>query len=423
MTFSISRVRHTGARMAAPLLALALAASLAACTGSGPHRAGTSDGSYASWTGAMQDSTQVRAGTPAPAVEVFNDQSIRQVVRLSLGGDRIRVKVSNLFGKAPVTFSGVQVAPSTGGAGIDAARSRVVQFAGQPSVTLAAGEERLSDPVALPVQALGDVAVTMYFAQPTTVTTLHTLGRQTAYIAQGQQLAAANLVADKAAQRQSYYGLTAVQVASSDAPRVVVAFGDSITDGYNATVDGAKRYPNQLDERLKASGAARTSVVNAGISGNRWLRDVTGPNGNGRFERDVLRVPGVTHTIILLGINDLRSAFRAPAEAASADNLKGAISTAVQKAKAQNIKVLLGTILPCKGEAFCPASVDAQRQLLNTWIRSNPDVDGVVDFDKVTHNPADPAAILPAYNSGDHLHPNDAGYQAMAEAVDLAKLR
>ena len=406
----------------APVLIAALAAGLAGCAGNAPNNPSGSR-YYASWTGAMQDSTQVRAGTAAPAVQVFNDQSIRQVVRLSLGGDAIRIKLSNLFGTTPVTFSGVQVAPSTGGAGIDAASSRVVQFGGQPTVTLAPGEERMSDAIAMPVKALSDVAVTMYFAQPTTVTTLHTLGRQTAYIGAGQQLAAAQLQGDKAGQRLSYYGLTAVEATSAAPTRVVVAFGDSITDGYNATVDAAKRYPNQLDDRLKAAGATRTAVVNAGISGNRWLRDVTGPNGNGRFERDVLAVPGVTHTIILLGINDLRSAYRSAAEPASADELIAAMTAATGKAKAQGIKVLLGTILPCKGEAFCPASVDAQRQIVNTWIRGNKVADGVVDFDKVTHNPADPAAILPAYNSGDHLHPNDAGYKAMAEAVDLAALR
>ncbi len=371
----------------------------------------------------MQDSTQVRAGTPAPAAQVFNDQSIRQVVRLSVGGERIRIKVSNLFGTTPVTFSGVQVAKSVGGSGIDAASSQAVQFGGQASVTLAAGEERMSDAVAMPVAPLADIAVTMYFAAPSTVTTLHTLGRQTAYIAQGQQLAAATLASDKVNQRQSYYGLTAVEVASADPARVVVAFGDSITDGFNATVDGAKRYPNQLDDRLKAAGQPRTSVVNAGISGNRWLRDVTGPHGNGRFERDVLNVPGVTHTIMLLGINDLRSGFRAPAEAVTPDELAAAMTAAAKKAQAKGIKVYLGTILPCKGEAFCPASVDAQRQVLNTWIRNNKTVDGVIDFDQVTRNPADHASLLPAFNSGDHLHPNDAGYKAMAEAIDLATLK
>ncbi|MDB5937826.1 MAG: hypothetical protein JWP77_190, partial [Polaromonas sp.] len=173
----------------------------------------------------------------------------------------------------------------------------------------------------------------------------------------------------------------------------------------------------------KAAGLTRTSVVNSGIAGNRWLVDIFGPNANSRFDRDVLNVAGVTHTIILLGVNDFRNSFRFPAQAVTTDQVITSMATAVGKSKAKGLKVLLGTIMPCKGEAFCPASVDADRQVVNTWIRNNRNVDGVVDFDRVMQNPADPAAINPAYDSGDRLHPNDAGYGAMAAAIDLAKLQ
>lgn len=401
--------------------ATALAVGLLGCGGGDDNEARESR-YYASWTGSMLDATMARASAPPPVPQVFNDQSIRQVLRLSLGGDAVQLKVSNLFGKTPISFSGVQVAKSTGGSSIDVSSNRVVTFSGQPTITVAAGAELLSDPIALPFAPLANMAVTMYFASPTTVATVHALGRQTAYIGAGQQLAAASIPAAVTEQRQSYYGLTAVEASSAEKTRIVVTFGDSITDGFNSTVDAAKRYPNQLDDRLKAAGSTRTGVVNAGISGNRWIRDITGPNGNGRFERDVLNVPGVTHTIILLGVNDIRNSFRFPEESVTTDQLIASMAAAASKAKAKGIKVLLGTILPCKGETYCPASVDAQREVLNAWIRNNKDVDGIVDFDRATYNPADPAAMNPVYDSGDHLHPNDAGYGAMAAAIDLAKL-
>jgi lysophospholipase L1-like esterase len=370
----------------------------------------------------MQDATQVRPGPTPPVAAVFNNQTVRHVLRLSLGGDTFRIRVSNLFGKTPLTFSGVHVAKSTGGSNIDVGSSAAVTFSKQPAATLAPGAELLSDPIKLSVPSLSNIAVSMYFASPTEVATVHSLGRQTAYIGAGNQLSAAAIPTTAAEQRQSYYGLTAVEASSTEKSKIVVTFGDSITDGFNSTVDAAKRYPNQLDDRLKAAGANRTSVVNAGISGNRWIKDITGPNGNSRFERDVLNVAGVTHTIILLGVNDIRNSFRFPAEAVTTDQLITSMATAVGKAKAKGVKVLVGTILPCKGEAYCPESVDAQRQIINTWIRNNRDVD-VVDFDRAIQNPTDPAAMNPIYDSGDHLHPNDAGYGAMAAAIDLAKLQ
>jgi lysophospholipase L1-like esterase len=385
---------------------------------------GTQSSYYASWVAPMQDATQARAGTtPPPAAQVLENQTIRHVLRLSLSGNTIRIKVSNLFGKAPLTFSGVRIAKSTGQSNIDVSTDRPVTFNGQPSATLAAGAELLSDPVSLPVTALSNIAVTMYFSSPAVLTTVHALGRQTAYIGTGNQLSAPSIPAAVVDQRQSYYGLTAVEASSTEKTNVVVAFGDSITDGFNSTVDAAKRYPDQLDNRLKAANSQRIGVVNAGISGNRWLNDITGPSGNSRFDRDVLNVAGVTHTIILLGVNDIRNTFRFPAEAVTAEQVIASMATAISKSKAKGVKVLVGTILPCKGEAFCPESVDAQRQVINTWIRNNRDIDGLVDFDRAMQNPADPTAMNPAYDSGDHLHPNDVGYGVMANTVDLAKLQ
>lgn len=319
----------------------------------------------------------------------------------------------------------MRLARSTGQSNIDTTTDRAVTFGnGQGSVTVAAGAETLSDPVALPVTPLSTVAVSLYFASPTSMPTVHALGRQTTYIGAGNQLSAASIPAATADQRQSYYGVSVVETSSVEPASVVVTFGDSITDGFNSTVDATKRYPNQLDDRLKAAGLTRVGVVNQGISGNRWLNEVSGPSGNSRFDRDVLGVSGVTHTIILLGINDIGfSEAAAPTQAVTADQIIASMDAAVSKAKARSIKVLLGTLLPYKGAAYYSAAGEAKRQAVNAWIRNNRNIDGVIDFDRVMQSATDPLAMNPAYDSGDHLHPNDAGYGAMAAAIDLARLQ
>lgn len=378
---------------------------------------------YASWTAALQDATATLPGGTAPAAPSFENQTIRQVVRLSLGGDTLRIKVSNLFGKAAVTYSGVRVARSNGGSTIETGSDRAVTFGGQGSVSLAPGAQSFSDPVALPVAALSHIAVSLYFAGPASMPTMHTSARQTAYVAAGNQSSAPSIAAVGADRRDSYFGLGAVETASADSTKVVVAFGDSMTDGFGSAMDADRRYPNLLDDRLKAAGLTRTGVVNAGIGGNRWVHDFAGPRGNSRFDRDVLGVSGATHALILMGINDIGFAVDpAPSQEVSAQQIIDSIATAVARSRASGVQVLLGTLLPYKGAGYFSQAGETKRQTVNAWIRGNPDA-AVVDFDLVMRNPADPAALNPAYDSGDHLHPNDAGYAAMAGAVDLARLQ
>lgn len=404
------------ARTAACFLIAGLSA-LAGCSGeAGDRRA------YAAWTGALSDAAELIPGFPPPMVETFRDQTVRQVMRVSLGGDRFRIRVSNRFGKQPVTFAGVHAARSTGRSGIEAGSSQAVTFGGQGAVTLQPGAEAQSDELTLALPALGDMAVSLYFAEPTPMPTVHGLALQTAYVGAGNQLTAAALPSAAADQRQAYYGVSLIENLSSEPTRVVVAFGDSITDGFASTVDAARRYPNQLDDRLKAAGRARTGVVNQGIGGNRWLNDMIGPSGSGRFERDVLDVPGATHALVFMGINDIGFAAFVPQQEVSADQISGAIGGAVAKAKLRGLKVLLGTLPPYKGAGYYSAAGEAKRQAVNAWIRSNRDVDGVIDFDRVLQDGGDPQLLKPAYDSGDHLHPNDAGYAAMAGAVDLGLL-
>jgi len=371
----------------------------------------------------MVDATASLPGTAPQAAQSFGNQTVRQVVRLSLGGDTLRLKISNLFGRSPMTFSGIRVARSTTASGIDVATDRAVTFNGQAAVTLAAGAELYSDPVALAVGPLTNIAVSMYFAAPTSIPTVHPVARQTAFIGAGNQLSAST-VQGTPDPFSAYFALTAVETSSLELTKVVVAFGDSTTDGLASTLDAARRFPNLLDDRLKAAGFARTGVVNAGISGNRWVNDFAGPNGSSRFDRDVLDRPGVTHAIILMGLNDIGFMVDpAPTQEVTAQDIIAATNAAVNKAKARGLKVLLGTLPPYRGAGYFSEPGERERQAVNAWIRANTVVDAVVDFEQVLRNPADPSSLNPAYDSGDHLHPNDAGYAAMAAAVDLARLQ
>ena len=401
----------------------ALTGALAGCGGGSDSRPESIF--YAAWTGSMLDVTTARPNGIPGTAKIFENQTVRHVLRVSLGGDTLKVKVSNLFGKAPITFSGVRVAKSTGTSTIDVGSDREVLFGGKGAITLEPGAELLSDPVGLNLEPLTNIAVSMYFDKPTTVATVHALGVQNAYVSAGNVLSAASITAPVAGTWQSYWGLTAVETSSVTKTNVVVTFGDSITDGFRSTVDGLKRYPDQLDARLKSAGMTRTGVVNAGISGNRWLNLGSGPSGDSRFERDVVNVTGVTHTIILLGINDIGNTIpaREPTQVVTVEGLTSSMATAIAKAKAKGIKVFVGTILPFKGAAYYSDSGESMRQAVNAWIRSNKVIDGVIDFDKLMQNPADPASLNPAFDADDRLHPNDAGYAAMAAAIDLSKLQ
>lgn len=380
---------------------------------------------FASWTGALLDVTTSRPSAVPGTALMFNNQTVRHVLRSSLGGDSVKIKLSNLFGKSAITFTSVRIAKSLSKSTIDVSTDKQVLFEGKEFLTLAPGKEMLSDPVALQVTPLTDLAVSIYYASPTTVATVHALGMQNAFVSGGNVLSESSIVQPIEGTWQSYWGLTAVEVSSTEKTNVVVTFGDSITDGFGSTIDGNKRYPNLLDLRLKAAGESRTSVVNAGISGNRWLNLGSGPSGNSRFERDVLNVSGVTHTVILLGINDIATSIpaREPTQSVTVEELTFSLEMAISKAKAKGIKVLVGTLLPYKGSANYSDGGEAMRVAVNLWIRNNKFIDGVLDFDKIMQNPIDSNSMNPLYDSGDYLHPNDAGYAAMAAAIDLTKLK
>jgi lysophospholipase L1-like esterase len=377
--------------------------------------------SYASWAASPQDYGELLPfpGAPVPMPQELNDQSLRQIVRLSAGGERLRVRLSNLFNAEPVRFDAVGLARSTGGSGIDPASHVALTFGGASAVTLAAGEERWSDFVSFAADAEASVAVTLYAAAAAPIATVHSLGQQTAYVAAGNAVSAEPFPAmEEAAPRLSYYWLSGIDAESASARRVIVTFGDSITDGFGSTVDANRRYPNLLSQQL-TGGDAAFSVVNAGISGNRVLRDVIGPAGESRFERDALGQTAVSDVVILLGINDIGFSGFAPEQVASAEQITDGLSTLVAAANADDRRVFLGTLLPFQGTMapYYSDEGEAKRQAVNAWIRANTDIAGVIDFDEVMGDAQNPLAMPAAYDSGDHLHPNDQGYEVMADAV------
>ena len=395
---------------------------LAACGGGGggggsPNPPSTPPVFRASWTLAQQDLTEGLPGQPHIPPTIVADTTIRQVARLSMGGDALRVRLSNRFGTAPATFTSVRVARSTGGASIDAASDRAVTFGGSTMVSIPPGAEVTSDSVSLAPAALADIAVSIYIAPPTPLVTGHKSTTVTSLSGPGNTVSTAAMGGTTST---NLYWLAGIDVAVAEPVNVVVAFGDSLTDGSQSTPGAHASYPEQLAARVSAS---RIAVVNAGIGGNRWLQDNPGPAGITRFDHDVLEVPGVTHAIVQLGINDFQTARDFGLPPVTADALIAAAGQAISRARARNVKVLLGTLLPYKGARLFNAEDEAQRQAYNAWVRGNRDAAAIVDFDAALRDPGDPQSLAAQYSSPDHIHPNDAGYAAMAALVDVNTLR
>jgi lysophospholipase L1-like esterase len=388
------------------------------------------------WVGSWAASQQVPEPANALAGEDLRDATVRQIVHLSVGGASLRVHLSNAFGTAPLRFTAVHVArpvAPTGAAAsavIDPATDRAVTFAGSGEVIVPAGAEFISDPVALPVAALSDLAISFHLEEPPVQETGHPGSRATSYVVHGDQVAAADLVGAKKVDH--WYQLAGVDVAGPGA--AVVALGDSITDGHGATTNGNDRWTDVLAGRLEAAPATGATgvvgVLNQGIGGNHLLTDGLGPNVLARFDRDVLAQAGVRDLIVLEGVNDLGGLTRqgevGDAEhAALVARILGAYAQIVERAHAAGIWVIGATITPYTGSDYYhpgPKS-EADRQAINRWIRTPGHFDAVVDFDQVARDPAHPERLLPAYDSGDHLHPSPAGYRAMAEAISLSQLR
>ena len=375
------------------------------------------------WLGTWGASPQL-AGVPLSV----SGATIREFAHLSLGGDHLRLRLSNAYGAQPLSIGATHLALRAGGVAIDPASDRTVTFHGQAAVSIPAGGQEVSDPIDLTVPDLADVAISLYLPDTVALSTEHSLGVATTYLSQpGDYTATTSFTA--AGTTQSVYLAADVEVAAPARAQAIVALGDSITDGYASTVDANHRWPNLLAARLVASKGLRpTSVVDEGISGNRVLHDFIGTNALARLDRDVLVKSGARYVIVLEGINDIGipGAFGLTSEEVGAEDIIAGHQQIIRRARALGLTIYGATLTPFEGTAFpgyFTAAGEDKRQAVNAWIRGSGAYDGVIDFDAATRDPGHHARLLPAYDSGDHLHPNDAGYQAMANSVDLRLFR
>jgi lysophospholipase L1-like esterase len=379
------------------------------------------DHGQARWVGTWGASPQQPAtlfGT-APS---FSNQTVREIVRISLGGSRFRVRLTNEYGTQPLVIGAAHIAISAGGSAIRGGTDRALTFSGHSSITVPVGAPVLSDPVDLRAENLEHLAVSIYLPQTTGPATWHLEGKETAYVVLGDATSTISL--GSATTSTARFFLAGIEAGSSERKHAIVTFGDSITDGTQSTVDADHRWPDRLAERL-ATRDADTGVVNEGISGNRILHDNAGPNALSRFDRDVLSTPGLRFVTVLLGINDIGFGGFIPTEAVSADDIIAGHRQMIARAHSLGIRIYGATLTPFDnaGAPYFSAAHEAQRQAVNSWIRTSGEYDAVIDFDKVVRDPNNPTKILPAFDSGDHLHPNDAGYKAMADSIDLRLFR
>ena len=380
----------------------------------------------ATWAASPQPRNAPPAGSAAPATPpvgaTFNDETVRMVVRTSIAGKRIRLRLSNVHGANALRVGATRVALRSKDSEIVAGSSREVMFNGKAAVTIPAGSTMISDALDFDAGKLADVAISLYLPSDTGSPTMHGTGLHTTYVVKGDQTNAASLA--DARTSNSWYFLAGLDVMAPADAMAIVAFGDSITDGATSTPNTDHSWPSLLAKRLQASEAtSKIAIVNQGISGNRLLRDGTGSNALARFDRDVLAQPGVKWVTLMEGINDIGQGTRAGAPAENAvtlDELIGAQKQFIERAHSAGLKVVGATLTPYEGAAYYSEAGEKIRAALNQWIRTSGAYDAVVDFDAVIRDPEHPLQFKAGYNIMDHLHPNDAGYEAMASAVDLS---
>lgn len=385
-----------------------------------------SDDWVAAWTASPQPLWT--GASPPPRVPArLSDQTVRQVARLSLGGSRVRVVLSNQYGKTPLVIGAAQLGLNARGASLVPGSGRALKFGGRAAVSVPAGASVRSDPVDLAPAPLSRIAVSLYFPQPTTPATFHWEALQTAFVVKGNRVAAERLLTRHTLRARVF--LSRIEVENPAARGAVVAFGDSITDGSATTPDRDRRWTDGLAERLAPRGVA---VLNAGIAGARLLGDGMGSRTADRFARDALEPPGVKSVVVLLGINDIGwpGTSLAPHEApVTAEALIAGYRELIIQARRQRVRIVGGTLLPFEGalsgtpqRGYYSARKEAVRQAVNRWIRTSGEFDAVVDFDALLRDPQHPTRLKREYDCGDHLHPNDRGHAALARGLEPALL-
>ena len=364
---------------------------------------------------------------PAPAEgAAFSNHTLRMIPRVSLGGSRLRVRISNACGSRPLSIGAATVGLRRAGPALVPGSNRRLTFGGEPRATIAAGALIVSDPVELAVAPLSDLAVSVHLPQelPASFGITGRYARQTNYVSPPGDFAG-DEVMPVGRLTDDWYFVCGVDVVAPPSTGAIVALGDSLTDANISTHDGHHSWPSQLARRLAARPGGRPmAVMNQGLGGNRILHDIRGDSGLRRFDRDVLAQPGVTHVIIMLGTNDLRNRWRKPEEEVTAPQMVAGLQQFAVRGRASGITVIAATLTPFENETFLPGAWtperEAIRQAVNDWLRKTDVFDAIVDFDRALRDPGHPTRMLPIYDCGDHLHQSDLGYRAMGDAIDLA---
>ncbi len=380
------------------------------------------------WVGSWAASQQIPEPGNSLAPGDLHDATVRQIVRLSIGGSRLRVHISNAFGTEPLRFTSVHIARplSPAASAIDPKSDRSLTFSGATEVIVPAGAEYISDSTDYPAAPLSSVAITFHLDEPPARESGHPGSRATSYYVHGDLVSSADLPGPKHVDH--WYQVSGVDVLAPPGAAAIVALGDSITDGHASTTNGNDRWTDVLAERLGGSPSTRSiGMLNQGIGGNHLLTDGLGPNALARVDRDVLAQPGVRWLILFEGVNDLGGLTRnGEVSAAEHSALVGRILSAYEqiivRAHTHGLRAIGATITPFAGSDYYhpgPAS-ESDRQAINAWVRAPGHFDEMIDFDKVVRDPHQPGRLLPAYDCGDHLHPNPAGYRAMGDAIPLA---
>ena len=367
---------------------------------------------------------------PMPATPGFDNQTIRQTVRLSVGGQQVRIRFTNEYGTKPLVIGRARIAVADAHGNPVSGTERDVLFSGSPTASVPAGAPYLSDPIDLPVGALSSLSISLYLPQATGPCTCHATGMQSAFVSDAGDFTGKAFTPKQTVQLRAF--ISGVEVHTAADARAVVVLGDSISDGIGSTVDANQRWPDLLADKLD-HGSDHWGVVNMGISGNQVLSDGAGQSALARFDRDVLAVPGVRTVIIFEGVNDLgisyghfegpmAAVFKASSSGtrATRDSMIAGYQQLIARAHARGLKVLAATITPYEGASYYSPQGEAVRTAINTWIRTSHEVDGVIDFDTALRDPARPTQIKDGFHAGDHLHGSDAGYQAMAAVIDLS---
>ncbi|HTV61125.1 MAG TPA: SGNH/GDSL hydrolase family protein [Verrucomicrobiae bacterium] len=376
--------------------------------------AGFCRGQAAGWVGTWGCAPQLVEPRNMPPAPGLADNTLRQVVQVSIGGTKLRVKFSNVFGKSTIILASAQIALSTGGSAIQTNTDTQLTFNGGPTVAIPAGESAWSDPFNFNLPPLTDVAVTTCFGDMSAAVTGHPGSRTTSYLQPGDAVIAADL--PNAVTMAHWYILNTIDVQSANAGGAVVVLGDSITDGRGSGTDKNDRWPDDLERRLQADpDTANVAMLNMGIGGNCVLRGGLGPTALSRFDRDVLSQSDAHWLIVFEGVNDIGGSRNASV----ATNLIAAFGKFITQAHGRHIRVYGATITPFGGSFYDRPMNETARETVNDWIRHSGAFDGVIDFDAAIRDPENPTHLLPAGDSGDHLHPDEKGYQIMAEAVDL----